>query len=83
MGPHVIINATRNLLQVGSSLQGSTAPARSLLQHRLPTGSQLPLGIDLLQCGMVQGLQVDLCPITDLNQENQLADRNLREPKLS
>jgi len=33
-----------NLLQVGSSLHGSSGPARSLLQHGLPTGSQRPLG---------------------------------------
>jgi len=29
---------------VGSSLHGSAGPGRSLLQHRLPTGSQPPLG---------------------------------------
>jgi len=35
---------------VGSSLHGSTGPARSLLQSGLPMGSQLPSGIHLLQC---------------------------------
>jgi len=37
---------------VGSSLHGSTGPGRSLLQHGLPTGSQLPSGIHLLWCGV-------------------------------
>jgi len=37
---------------MGSSLQGSAGPGRSLLQHRLPTGSQLPSGILLLQRGV-------------------------------
>jgi len=37
---------------VGSSLHGSTGPGRSLTQHRLPTGSELPSGIPLLQRGI-------------------------------
>ena len=43
-----------NLLQHGLlSLHGSTGPARSLLQHGLPTGSQSLLGIQLLQSGVL------------------------------
>jgi len=37
---------------MGSTLYGSTGPGRSLLQHRLLTGSQPPLGIHLLLCGV-------------------------------
>jgi len=37
---------------VGSSLHGSTGPGRTLLQHGLPTGSQPPSGIPLLQRGV-------------------------------
>jgi len=37
---------------VGSSLYGSAGPGRSLLQHGLPTGSQLPSGIHLLWRGV-------------------------------
>jgi len=37
---------------VGSSLHRSTGPGRSLLQRRLPTGSQLPSGIHLLWRGV-------------------------------
>jgi len=38
---------------MGSSLQGSTGPARSLLWHGVPsTGSQLPSGIHLLWRGI-------------------------------
>jgi len=36
---------------MGSSLHGSAASARSLLQHGLPAGSLPPSGIHLLQCG--------------------------------
>ncbi|KAK4831466.1 hypothetical protein QYF61_017714 [Mycteria americana] len=51
-----------NLLQHGVlSLHGVTGPARSLLQHGLPMGSQPPSGIHLLQCGVLHGLQVDIC----------------------
>jgi len=40
---------TVNLLQCGLlSLYGFTGPARSLLQCKLPMGSQPPLGIHLL-----------------------------------
>lgn len=38
-----------------------TGPARTLLQHRLPVGSQPPSGIPLLQRGLLHGLQEDLC----------------------
>jgi len=37
---------------MGSSLHGFTGLARSLLQHGLAMGSQLPSGIHLLQCGI-------------------------------
>jgi len=37
---------------VGSSLHGSAGPGRILLQRRLPTGSQPPSGIHLLQHGV-------------------------------
>jgi len=51
---------------VGSSVHGSTGPARSLLQHGLPTGSLASLGIHLLQCGVLHGLQADICSTVDL-----------------
>ncbi|KAK4829372.1 hypothetical protein QYF61_003495 [Mycteria americana] len=44
-----------------SSLHGSTGPARSLLQRRLPMRSQSPLGIHLLRQGVLHRLQVDIC----------------------
>lgn len=52
-----------NLLQSGlSSFHGATCPARSLLQCELPMGSQPPSGhIHLLWCGVLHGLQVDVC----------------------
>jgi len=50
-----------------SSLHGTTGPARSLLQHRLPTVSQPPSGIHLLLCGVLHGLQVDISSTTDLH----------------
>jgi len=50
---------------VGSCPHMSTGPARSLLQHRLPTGSQPPSGIHLLQHGILPGLQVEICSTTD------------------
>ena len=52
---------------VGSSLHGSAGPARSLLQHGLPMGSQLPSGIHLLRCGVVHKLHVDICSTVDLH----------------
>ena len=51
---------------VGSSLHRSAGPARSLLQHRLPTGSQPPSGTHLLRRGVLHGLQVDICSTMDL-----------------
>jgi len=45
----------------------STGPARRLLQRGLPMGSQTPLGIHLLQCGVLHGLQVDICSTVDLH----------------
>ena len=38
---------------MGSSLHRATGPARSLLYHGLPTGSQHPSGIHLLWCGVL------------------------------
>jgi len=73
-GPQVLPGACSS---AGSSLNGSTGPARSLLQRGLPTGSQLPSGIHLLRhevpstwatggyllhCGLLHGLQGNLCP---------------------
>ncbi|KAM9639019.1 uncharacterized protein ACIBXB_013710 [Morphnus guianensis] len=55
-----------NSCSVGSSLPTSTGPARSLLQRGLPTGSQPPSGIPLLRCGVLHGLQVDICSTMDL-----------------
>ena len=52
---------------MGSSLHGSTGPARSLLQCRLPTWSQPPLDIHLLRCGVFHGLQVDIYSTMDLH----------------
>jgi len=54
---------------VGSSLHGSAGPSRSLLQHRLPTGSQLPSGIHLLQLGVpytgYRWISAPLCTFMD------------------
>ncbi|KAM6367316.1 palmitoyltransferase ZDHHC14 isoform 5-T6 [Alca torda] len=43
------------------------SPARSLLQCSLPTGSQPPSGIHLLWCGVLHGLQVDICSTVNLH----------------
>jgi len=57
-----------NLLQHGLlSLHGSTGPGRSLLQHKLLTGSQLPSGVHLLQCGVFHRLEVGICSTVDLH----------------
>ena len=58
VGGHGMMNPGRNLLQVGSSLPASTGAARIPLRHWLVTGSQLPLGMALLQDGMLQRMQV-------------------------
>ncbi|KAM9590816.1 uncharacterized protein ACIBXB_005871 [Morphnus guianensis] len=47
---------------MGSSFHESTGPARSLLQHRLPMGSQPPSSTHLLQHGVLHGLQGDSLP---------------------
>lgn len=47
---------------VGSFLHSTTGPARSLSQDRLHVGPQPPPGIHMLQCGLFQGLQVDVSP---------------------
>jgi len=44
-----------NLLQCGLLSPWVHRPARTLLQHGLPTGSQLPSGIHLLCCGASMG----------------------------
>jgi len=57
-----------NLLQCGLLfLHGSTGPVRSLLQRRLPMGSQPPPGTHLLWGQVVHGLQVDICSTIDLH----------------
>jgi len=52
---------------VGYSLHGSTGPGRSLLQRGLPMVSQPPSAIHLLRCGVLHGLQVDICSTVVLN----------------
>ncbi|KAM9616085.1 uncharacterized protein ACIBXB_020459 [Morphnus guianensis] len=47
--------------------RGVTNSARSLLQRGLPTGSQPPSGIPLLRCGVLPGLQVEICSAVDLH----------------
>ncbi|KAK4807205.1 hypothetical protein QYF61_024325 [Mycteria americana] len=57
-----------NLFQHGLlSLHRSIGPARSLLQRRLPTGSQPLSGIHLLWHGVLHGLQVDICSTVNLH----------------
>jgi len=57
-----------NLLQCGLlSFHGSTGPASSLLQHRLPMGSQPPSGIPMLWHGVFHRLQVEICSTVDLH----------------
>jgi len=51
---------------MGSFHHRSAGPAMSLLQQGLPTGSQPPLDIHLLQCGVLHGLQMDICSTVDL-----------------
>ena len=58
-----------NLLQHGLlSLHRSTGPGRSLLQHGLLAGSQPPSGTHLLQYGVLNRLQVDVCSTMDLHE---------------
>ena len=52
---------------MGSSLHMSTGAARSLLQCGLSMGLQPLLGIHLLRCGVLHGLQVDICSTMDLH----------------
>lgn len=51
---------------LGFSLRRRAGPVKSLLQCRLSIGSQPPLGVHLLQCGVLLGLQVDICSTVDL-----------------
>jgi len=51
--PHGVMSPASKPAPAWASLCGATGPARNLLQHRLPTGSQLPSGyIHLLQEGV-------------------------------
>jgi len=52
---------------MGFSFHRATAPARSLLQRGLLTGSQPPLGIPLLQRKVFHGLQVGICSTVNLH----------------
>jgi len=58
----------------------SAGPTRSLLQCRLPTGSLPSAGIRLLRCGVLRGLQVDICSTLDLHglQGDSLPHRGLQ-----
>lgn len=49
-----------------SYLQRSTGLSKNLVQFRLPTGLQSPVSISLLQGGVLQELQVNLCSPMDL-----------------
>jgi len=62
---------------VGSSL--FTSPTRSLLQCGLPTRSQPPSGIHLLQGQVLHRLRVDICSTVDLHrlQVDSLSHRGL------
>ena len=52
---------------MGPSLHGATDPGRILFQCGLPAGSQPPLSIHLLWCGVLHGMQVDICSTMDLH----------------
>jgi len=52
---------------MGFSLHMVTGPARSLIQCKLSMGSQASLRIHLLHCGVLHGLQVDICYTVDLH----------------
>ena len=67
MGPFPGLQSFRHrLLQCGSSA-GSQVLLENLLQRGVPTGSQPPSGIHLLQHGVLHGLQVDICSTVDLH----------------
>ncbi|KAM9590846.1 uncharacterized protein ACIBXB_005895 [Morphnus guianensis] len=67
VGPPRGHKSCQKICSVGSSLHRSAGPARSLLQRRVPTGSQPPSGTHLLRCGVLHGLQVDICSTVDLH----------------
>ncbi|KAM9590921.1 uncharacterized protein ACIBXB_005956 [Morphnus guianensis] len=46
---------------------GVQSSKSTLLQRGLPTGSQPPSGTHLLRCGVLHGLQVDICATVDLH----------------
>ena len=68
VGPPRGHKSCQKTCSVGSSLHGSTGPARNLLQWGLPTGSQPPSGIHLFRHGVLHGLQVDICSTVDLHE---------------
>ncbi|KAM9662266.1 uncharacterized protein ACIBXB_013160 [Morphnus guianensis] len=67
VGPPRGHKSCQKTCSVGSSLHRSAAPARSLLQCGVPTGSQPPSGTHLLRRGVLHGLQVDICSTVDLH----------------
>jgi len=68
VGPHGVTSpASKPALAWAPSLHGATGPARSLLQHGLPTGSQPPSGIPLLWREVLPRLQVESCSTMDLH----------------
>ncbi|KAK4830649.1 hypothetical protein QYF61_012492 [Mycteria americana] len=79
MRPFHGVQSFRNrLLQHGSPAGSQVLPAK-LLQCGLPMGSQPPLGIHLLQRGVLHGLQVHICSTVNLHglQGDSLPHRGL------
>jgi len=65
--PRVHKSCQQTCSSVASSLHRSTGPGINLLQCRLSTGSQPPLGIHLLWHEVLHRLQVDMCFTMDLH----------------
>jgi len=65
-GPFHGVQSFRNRLLQYGSLMGSQVLPVNLLQCGLPKGSQPPSGIPLLWCGVLPGLQVEICSTVDL-----------------
>jgi len=65
--PHGVTSSASKPAPAWAPLYRSTGPGRSLLQHGLPTGSQLPSGIHLLWCGVLHRVQVGICSTMDLH----------------
>jgi len=57
----------RNTLLQHGSPKGSQVLPANLFQHRLPLVSQPLLDIHLLWCGVLHGLQVEICSTMDLH----------------